>query len=215
MGMTITEKILAAHAQDGNGSSRRKEVHAGDFLQVRVDLAMGNDVTAPIAIRTLEAEGLNKVWDRRRIALVLSHFLPAKDIQSAAQAGIVRKFARLQKIVNYFDETNGGVEHALLPELGLVVPGDVVIGADSHSCTYGALGIFSTGVGSTDLAAIMATGEWWCKVPESMKFVYHGRLNKWVTGKDLVLYTIGQIGVDGALYRAMEFTGEVIRSLSV
>ena len=208
MAQTITEKILAAHAG-------KKEVHPGEFIRVKVDLAMGNDITAPIAIRTLEREGLDRVWDKDRLALVLSHFVPAKDIASATQLTILRKFVERHNVTHYYDEGHGGIEHSLLPELGLVVPGDVVIGADSHSCTYGALGLFSTGVGSTDLAAIIATGEWWCKVPETMKFVYHGKPQEWVTGKDLILYCISKIGFDGARYKAMEHTGEAIKHLSM
>ncbi|MBI2890063.1 MAG: 3-isopropylmalate dehydratase large subunit [Nitrospirae bacterium] len=208
MGMTVTEKILSAHCS-------RESVRPDEFIEVRVDLAMGNDITAPIAIRTLQKNGLDGVWDRSKVALVMSHFVPAKDIASAEQAHITRSFARSHDLPLFFDEGQGGIEHSLLPELGLVVPGDVVIGADSHSCTYGALGIFSTGVGSTDLAAVLATGEFWMKVPASMKFVYNGSLPPWVMGKDLILYTIGKIGDDGARYRALEFTGPAIRSLSI
>lgn len=208
MGQTITQKILAAHCG-------KKSVAPGEFILPKVDLCMGNDITAPIAIQALERAGITKFWDRERIALVLSHFVPAKDILSATQANIIRAFAAKHRITHFFDEGHGGIEHSLLPERGMVAPGDVVIGADSHSCTYGALGLFSTGVGSTDLAAVMATGEVWLKVPESLKFILHGRLGKWITGKDLILYAIGKIGVDGALYRAMEFTGEAIAQLSV
>lgn len=204
----MTQKILAAHCG-------KKSVELGEFILPKVDLTMGNDITAPIALQVLEREGITKLWDRERIALVLSHFVPAKDILSAAQANVVREFAAKYQLPLFFDEGHGGIEHSLLPEQGLVVPGDVVIGADSHSCTYGALGLFSTGVGSTDLAAVMATGEVWLKVPESLKFIFHGRLSEWVTGKDLILYAIGKIGVDGALYRAMEFTGEAIEQLSI
>lgn len=206
--MTITEKILAAHAG-------RERVEPGELVQVQVDLALGNDITAPLAIREFEKLGLEEVFDRERIALVPDHFTPNKDLASARQAMITREFARRYGIVNYFEVGQAGIEHALLPEQGLVVPGDVIIGADSHTCTYGALGAFATGVGSTDLAAAMATGQAWFKVPESVKFVYHGRLPPWTGGKDLILFTIGQIGVDGALYRAMEFTGEAIASLSM
>lgn len=208
MAMTMTEKILARHA--GVDS-----VEPGDLVMVKVDLAMGNDITAPIAIQAFEKAAVEGVWDRERIALVMSHFVPAKDIQSANMAGIVRRFAEAQRIPLFFDEGKGGIEHVLLPEEGLVVSGDVVVGADSHSCTYGALGLFSTGVGSTDLAYAMATGECWLRVPATLKFVYHGRRREWVTGKDLILHTIGDIGVDGALYRAMEFTGEAIGGLTM
>ncbi len=207
MGMTITEKILAEH-------SGKKEVHPGDLITAKIDLAMANDVTAPLAIKILEKYGIEKVFDPERIALVLSHFVPAKDIKSAEQAKIVREFVKKHGIKWFFEEGEG-IEHAILPEQGLVVPGDLVVGADSHTCTYGALGAFATGVGSTDIAYAMATGEVWLRVPESMKFIFYGKLQPWVTGKDLILYTIGQIGVDGALYRAMEFDGETIRNLSM
>ncbi|MCL4514218.1 MAG: 3-isopropylmalate dehydratase large subunit [Firmicutes bacterium] len=209
MGMTITEKILAAHAG-------RKQVYPGDLINARVDLVLGNDITAPVAIREFEKIGVEGVFDRERIALVPDHFIPNKDIKSAEQAKILREFAREQGITNYFEVGRMGIEHCLLPEAGLVLPGDVVIGADSHTCTYGALGAFATGVGSTDMAAAMALGETWFKVPESIKFVFHGqKLNPWVSGKDLILYVIGEIGVDGALYQAMEFTGPVIENLSM
>lgn len=208
MGQTAMQKILAAHA----GKDR---VEPGEFIMAKVDLAMANDVTAPIAIKALEKAGIHKLWNKDRIAIVFSHFVPAKDILSAAQAAVAREFALKHDLPLFFDEGRGGVEHSLLPELGLVVPGDVVIGADSHSCTYGGLGLFSTGVGSTDLAAVMATGEIWLKVPETMKFNYRGRLAPWVTGKDLILHTIGQITFDGALYKNMEFTGEAVKALSM
>ncbi len=206
--MTIAEKILAAHAG-------LDEVRPGQLVQVDVDLALGNDITAPIAIRTFKEAGVERVFDRDRIALVADHFVPNKDIKSAEQARQLRDFAREQDITHHFDGGETGVEHVLLPEKGLVLPGDVVIGADSHTCTYGALGAFATGIGSTDLAATMITGKTWFKVPESIKFVYKGRLRPWVTGKDLILHTIGDIGVDGALYMAMEFTGPVIEGLSM
>ncbi len=207
-GMTITEKILAAHA----GLDR---VEPGQIINARVDVALGNDITAPIAIREFRKAGAERVFDRSRVVLVPDHFAPNKDIASAEQCKVLRDFAREQDLENYFETGEMGIEHALLPEQGIVVPGDVVIGADSHTCTYGALGAFSTGVGSTDLAAAMVTGEVWFKVPESLKFVYRGRLGPWVDGKDLILYTIGKIGVDGALYRAMEFTGPVIEGLGI
>jgi 3-isopropylmalate/(R)-2-methylmalate dehydratase large subunit len=204
--MTITEKILAAHAN-------RKEVSPGELINAKVDLILANDITAPIAIAEFKKIGAEHVFDKERIALVPDHFTPAKDIKAAEQCRILRDFSREYDISLYFEVGRVGIEHVLLPEEGLVVPGDLVIGADSHTCTYGALGAFATGVGSTDVAAAMATGECWFRVPESMKFIYFGKLNKWVGGKDLILYTIGDIGVDGALYRAMEFDGEAIRNL--
>ena len=208
MGMTLTEKILAAHAG-------LDTVKPGDLINAKVDVAMGNDITAPIAIEEFHKIGAKKVFDTSRVVLVLDHFVPNKDIKSAMQAKVVREFARAQEIVHFFDSGEMGVEHALLPEKGLVLPGDVIIGADSHTCTYGALGAFSTGGGSTDLAAAMITGELWFKVPETMKFIYNGELNPWVGGKDLILYTIGDIGVDGALYKAMEFSGPTIEKLEM
>ena len=204
--MTITEKILAAHAG-------RKKVSPGELINAKVDLILANDITAPIAISEFKKIGAKDVFDRDRIAMVPDHFAPQKDIKAAEQCKLLKVFSREYNLSLYFEVGRMGVEHALLPEEGLVVPGDVVIGADSHTCTYGALGAFSTGVGSTDVAAAMATGECWFKVPESMKFIYHGKLNKWVGGKDLILHTIGDIGVDGALYRAMEFEGDTIQSL--
>ncbi len=206
--MTIAEKILAAHAG-------LKTVEPGQLLEVNVDFAFGNDITAPIAIRIFRESGVSTVFDRERIGLVADHFVPNKDILSAEQARVLREFAAEQDITHHYDGGESGVEHVLLPEKGLVLPGDVVIGADSHTCTHGALGAFATGVGSSDLAATMMTGKTWFKVPESIKFVYNGRLRPWVGGKDLILYTIGDIGVDGALYMAMEFTGPVIDSLSM
>lgn len=206
--MTITEKILAKHAG-------LKEVAPGELINAKVDIALGNDITAPIAIHEFRNVGAKKVFNRNKVVLVPDHFTPNKDIKSAAQVKILREFAKEQKLKHYYEGGDVGVEHALLPEKGIVVPGDVVIGADSHTCTYGALGAFSTGVGSTDLAAAMVTGEVWFKVPESMKFVFEGKLNKWVSGKDLILRVIGDIGVDGALYRAMEFTGKSIEKLSM
>ncbi len=208
MPMTITEKILASHAGLDN-------VAPGDLVMARVDVALGNDITSPIAIREFRESGAKKVFDRDRVILVPDHFVPNKDIASAMQAKMVREFAHEQELTWFFDAGEMGVEHSLLPEQGLVLPGDLVIGADSHTCTYGGIGAFSTGVGSTDLAAAMITGEVWLKVPESIKFVFTGTLNPWVEGKDLILYTIGDIGVDGALYQAMEFTGPVIEALSV
>lgn len=207
-GMTISEKILAAHAG-------LDHVEPGELVEVKVDFALGNDITAPIAIKIFMDTGVKKVFDRERIALVADHFCPNKDIKSAEQVKMLREFSREQGIIHFYDGGEAGVEHVLLHEKGLVLPGDVVIGADSHTCTYGALGAFATGVGSTDLAATMITGKTWFKVPESIKFVFKGNLQKWVTGKDLILYTIGDIGVDGALYKAMEFTGPLVDSLSM
>ena len=206
MAYTITEKILLAH-------TNKKSIAPGDFIYAKIDMALGNDITAPIAIKEFESTGTKNVFDRKKIALVPDHFTPAKDKKSADQAKILQRFAIKHRIENYFEVGEMGIEHALLPEKGLVGPGDLIIGADSHTCTYGALGAFSTGVGSTDLAAGFINGHVWLKVPETIKFVYHGKLGKWVSGKDLILHTIGDIGVDGALYKAMELTGEVIRSL--
>ncbi|MFA5757582.1 MAG: 3-isopropylmalate dehydratase large subunit, partial [Smithellaceae bacterium] len=206
MGYTITEKILMAHTD-------LKEIAPGRLINARVDIALGNDITAPIAIREFRAAGGKKVFDRDRVALVLDHFTPNKDINSAQQCKTVREFAVEHGITHFYEGGQVGVEHALLPEKGIVLPGDLVIGADSHTCTYGALGAFATGVGSTDLAAVLLTGELWFKVPESIKFVVYGKPQKWVSGKDLILHIIGRIGVDGALYSAMEFTGETIRAL--
>jgi 3-isopropylmalate/(R)-2-methylmalate dehydratase large subunit len=205
MGMTLAEKLLAAKLG--------RPVEAGELVQVPVDLVMGNDITAPVAIREFEAAGAQRVFDPERVALVASHFVPARDISSANQTGIMRRFALAHNIRHYYPEGTGGVEHTLLPERGIVVSGDIVIGADSHTCTYGALGAFATGVGSTDLAYAMATGRTWFKVPETIRFVYHGRRPPWVTGKDFILHTIHLIGDDGALYKAMEFTGEAIGEL--
>ncbi|HBG47872.1 MAG TPA: 3-isopropylmalate dehydratase large subunit [Deltaproteobacteria bacterium] len=206
--MTITEKILARHAG-------LKEVAPGQLINAKVDIALGNDITAPIAIHEFKRIGAKKVFNRNKVVLVPDHFTPNKDIKSATQVKILRDFAKEQKLTHYFEGGDVGVEHALLPEKGIVLPGDVVIGADSHTCTYGALGAFSTGVGSTDLAAVMVTGQIWFKVPESMRFVFRGKLNKWVGGKDLILRVIGDIGVDGALYKAMELCGPVIEKLSM
>ena len=206
--MTITEKILAEHAG-------LKEVEPGQLINARVDLVLGNDITAPIAIEEMHRIGATKVFDPAKIVMVPDHFVPNKDIKSAQQCQVLRQFAKDFQLPHYFEVGEMGIEHALLPEQGLVLPGDLVVGADSHTCTYGALGAFSTGVGSTDIAAAMITGEAWFRVPETLKIVYHGKRRPWVDGKDLILYTIGQIGVDGALYRAMEFTGEAIANLSM
>jgi len=191
-----------------------REVKPGELIEVDVDMVLGNDVTAPVAIKEFEKIGIDRVFDNTKIALVPDHFVPNKDIKSAEQVNIMRKFAKKHGIVNFFEVGQMGIEHALLPEKGLVLPGDVVIGADSHTCTYGALTCFSTGVGSTDMAAAMATGKAWFKVPEAIKFVLKGNLQKWVSGKDVILYIIGKIGVDGALYKSMEFTGN-IKALSM
>ena len=208
MGQTITEKILAAH-------SDRDTVRPGEIVTCRVDLAMANDVTAPPAAVAFAKMGAARVWDRTKIALVASHFAPAKDIASAKLMSRMREFALAHDIEHYFEIGRGGIEHILLPEEALTLPGQVVIGADSHSCTYGALGCFSTGVGSTDVAAVWATGKIWLRVPESMKIVYSGRLQPWVMGKDLILTVIARIGDDGASYMAMEHTGETLAELSM
>jgi 3-isopropylmalate/(R)-2-methylmalate dehydratase large subunit len=205
--LTLAEKILAAH-------SDKKRVSPGEFINVRVDLILANDITAPIAIREFQRIGVKRVFDSKKVVMVPDHFVPNKDIASAEQAKLMREFARKQRII-YFEVGQMGIEHVLLPEQGLVLPGDVVIGADSHTCTYGALGAFATGMGSTDIAAAMATGDIWMKVPPTIKLVYHGSLGEWVGGKDLILHTIGDIGVDGALYSVMEFAGETIDRLSV
>jgi 3-isopropylmalate/(R)-2-methylmalate dehydratase large subunit len=204
--LNLAEKILAAHT--GN-----KEVVPGEFINARVDLIVANDITAPIAIREFRRLGV-KVFDPARIVMVPDHFVPNKDILSAEQARFMRDFCREQGI-RYFEVGQMGIEHVLIPEQGLVLPGDCVIGADSHTCTYGAVGAFATGMGSTDIAAAMATGDIWMKVPPTILFVYHGVLGRWVGGKDLILYTIGDIGVDGALYAVMEFTGEAVDELSM
>ena len=208
MGYTITEKILLKHTD-------KKSIVPGDFIYARVDMSLGNDITAPIAIKEFESTGVKKVFNNKKIALVPDHFTPAKDKKSSEQARVLRDFAVKHSIKNYFEIGIMGIEHALLPEMGLVGPGDLIIGADSHTCTYGALGAFSTGVGSTDLAAAFITGCVWLKVPQTARFIYYNRLNRWVGGKDLILHTIGDIGVDGALYKAMEFSGEAISGLSI
>ena len=206
--MTITEKILAVHAG-------LDEVEPGQLINCALDIVLANDVTAPIAIKEFRKTGLNKVWDPERIALVPDHYTPNKDIKSAEQAKMMRDFVREQNITHYYEIGCMGVEHALLPEQGVVAPGDVIIGADSHTCTYGALGAFATGVGSTDAAAGMATGEAWFKVPASLKFEVNGELAPWVSAKDIILHIIGMIGVDGALYQSMEFTGDTITALDM
>ncbi|NPV89992.1 MAG: 3-isopropylmalate dehydratase large subunit [Firmicutes bacterium] len=206
MGMTISEKILAAHAG-------RDKVEAGELVNCRLDGVLGNDITTPMAIREFEKLGLDRVFDKDRVYLVMDHFTPNKDIKSALQCQEVRAFAKKFGITHYFEGGSVGIEHCLLPELGLVLPGELVIGADSHTCTYGALGAFSTGVGSTDMAAGMALGENWFKVPESIKLLYLGTLPDWVGGKDLILLAIGKLGVDGARYQSLEFCGEAIEKL--
>ncbi len=206
--MTITEKILAAHAG-------LDVVRPGQIIKAKVDFALANDITAPLAIKAFKSAGGKKVFDKDKIALILDHFTPNKDIPSAIQCQKVREFAYQQNITHFYDVGQVGIEHVLLPEKGLVLPGDLVIGADSHTCTYGALAAFSTGVGSTDLGAVMLTGEIWLKVPASIRLIYKGNLPKWVMGKDLILHTIGDIGVEGALYKAMEFAGEAISQLSM
>jgi len=205
---TISEKILLAHTD-------KKDIEPNEFIEAKIDLALGNDITAPLAIEEFKRAGFKKVFNKNKIVLVPDHFAPAKDLNSANQCKILADFAKEQGITNYFEVGCMGIEHALLPEKGLVLPGDLVIGADSHTCTYGALGSYATGVGSTDLARVFVDGKCWFKVPPSIKFIYKGRLNKWVGGKDLILYTIGKIGVDGALYKAMEFSGTVIRKLGM
>ena len=208
MGLTMTQKILAAHMEQG-------EIETGQLIKVRVDMVLGNDITSPVAINEFRKIGVNRVFDRNKIALVPDHFTPNKDIKSAQQVKLMREFAKETNIVNFFEVGQMGIEHALLPEKGLVVPGDVIIGADSHTCTYGALGAFSTGVGSTDMAAGMACGEAWFKVPSAIKFILEGKPSEWVSGKDVILHIIGIIGVDGALYESMEFAGSGMKYLSM
>lgn len=208
MGMTMTQKILAAHAG-------LPSVGSGELIEAELDLVLGNDITSPVAIHEMEKMNVDGVFDRDKIALVLDHFVPNKDIKSAQHCKCVREFALRHEITNYFDVGEMGIEHALLPEKGLTVAGDVIIGADSHTCTYGALGAFSTGVGSTDMAAGMATGKAWFKVPSAIRFTLTGTPAKWISGKDIILHIIGRIGVDGALYKSMEFAGDGIARLSM
>jgi 3-isopropylmalate/(R)-2-methylmalate dehydratase large subunit len=208
MGMTMAEKILAAH-------TGMEFVEPGQFVDVNVDVVLANDITAPIAIQEFDRIGVEEVFDRDRVILVPDHFTPNRDIKSAEQCKAMRHFVRRQNLTHYFEVGRVGIEHVLLPEQGLVLPGDVIVGADSHTCTYGALGAFATGMGSTDIAVAMATGKIWMKVPETIKFVYHGRLPEWVGGKDLILHTIGLISVEGARYQAMEFSGEAVDDLSM
>jgi len=218
MGHTLAEKIIAAHLTDNEGNpvpDNRSEVWPGDLVEVAVDVVLANDITAPIAIREFENLGAERVYDPDRVVLVADHFAPNKDIKSAEQCASMRRFARAQQLPHHFDVGCMGIEHVLLPEQGLVGPGDIVVGADSHTCTYGALGAFATGMGSTDIAVAMATGRAWMRVPQTIRVVYHGRLRPWVGGKDLILYTIGQIGVSGARYQAIEFAGPAIDGLSM
>ena len=208
MPMTMTQKILAAHA--GLDS-----VEAGQLVLVSLDRVLGNDITSPVAIREFDKLGFSSVYDKDKVTMVMDHFAPNKDIKAAVQCKMCRDFCNEKEITHFYDVGRMGIEHALLPEKGLVVSGDAVIGADSHTCTYGALGAFSTGVGSTDMACGMAIGKAWFKVPSAIKFVLHGKLNKYVSGKDVILHIIGKIGVDGALYKSMEFCGEGLSSLSI
>lgn len=208
MGMTMTQKILAAHAG-------LQSVQAGQLIEAELDLVLGNDITSPVAIHEIGKMNVDGVFHKDKIALVMDHFVPNKDIKSAQHCKCVREFACKNEISNFYDVGEMGIEHALLPEKGLTVAGDVIIGADSHTCTYGALGAFSTGVGSTDMAAGMATGKAWFKVPSALKFVLTGKPAKWISGKDIILHIIGMIGVDGALYKSMEFTGDGIQYLSM
>jgi len=208
MSMTMVEKIIASH-------SGQDQVKPEDLVVVDLDLVLGNDVTTPVAVKEFAKLGIDQVYDKERIAIVPDHFAPNKDINSAEQSKIIREFAQAKEIKNYFEIGEMGIEHCLLPEKGLALPGDIIIGADSHTCTYGAFGALATGIGSTDMAVGMATGKAWMRVPETFKFEYTGQLQPWVGGKDLILYTIGQIGVDGARYKAMEFTGEAIENLSM
>lgn len=208
MGQTLAEKILAKH-------SNRESVKPDDFVMAQLDLVLGNDITSPVAIKEFRRLGANKVFNKDKIALICDHFTPNKDIQAAEQVKFVRDFAREHDITHFYDVGDMGIEHCLIPEKGLATPGDLIIGADSHTCTYGALGAFATGVGSTDMAAAMAIGKAWFRVPHTLRFNYTGKLQPFVTGKDLIIYTIGKIGVDGARYMAMEFGGEAIDALSV
>ena len=208
MGMTMSQKILAAHA----GLS---EVKAGQLIEAKLDMVLGNDVTSPVAINVFEENGATSVFDNTKIAMIMDHFTPNKDIKSAENSKAIREFSREQGLTHHMEQGKCGVEHAILPESGIVVAGDAVIGADSHTCTYGAIGAFSTGVGTTDIATGMATGQLWFKVPSAIKFNLHGKLPKYVSGKDVILHIIGRIGVDGALYKSMEFTGEGVKELSM
>lgn len=208
MAMTMVEKIIAQH-------SNRTKVKPGDLVMVALDVVLGNDVTTPVAIEEFNTIGKENVFDQEKVVIVPDHFTPNKDIKSATQSKLIREFSKAKQIKHYFEIGDMGIEHCLLPEQGLTLPGQIIIGADSHTCTYGAFGALATGVGSTDMAVGMATGHTWLKVPETIKFEYSGKLQPWVSGKDLILYTIGDIGVDGALYKAMEFSGDTIQDLSM
>lgn len=208
MGMTMTQKILAAHAG-------LESVEPGQLIEANLDLVLGNDITTPVAVNEFKKSGATKVFDKSKVAIVPDHFTPNKDIKAAEQCKMIREFAHCMEVENYFEIGEMGIEHCLIPEKGLAVPGDLIIGADSHTCTYGALGAFSTGVGSTDMAAGMATGKCWFKVPSALKFVLKGKPQGWVSGKDVILHIIGMIGVDGALYKSMEFMGEGLQHLSM
>ncbi|MDF1516240.1 MAG: 3-isopropylmalate dehydratase large subunit, partial [Anaerolineae bacterium] len=210
-GHTLAEKLIASHAIGTDG----RELWPGDLVEVNVDIVLANDITAPIALREFEKLGVDTVFDAEKVVLVADHFAPNKDIKSAEQCLIMRQFAQRQELPHHYDVGRMGIEHVLLPEKGLVLPGDLVVGADSHTCTYGALGAFATGMGSTDIAVAMATGSIWMRVPETIRFVYSGELQPWVSGKDLILYTIGRIGVSGALYKSMEFAGPAIDALPI
>ena len=215
---TLAEKIIAAHLRNGEGdapSIAGREVCPGDLVEVAVDVVLANDITAPIAIREFAKLGVDRVFDPSRVVLVADHFVPNKDIKSAEQCRVMRDFARAQGLTHHYDAGRMGIEHVLLPEEGLVASGDVVVGADSHTCTYGAVGAFATGMGSTDIAVAMATGRTWMRVPETIRVIYQGELQPWVGGKDLILYTIGRLGVSGALYKAIEFGGPVVGALSM
>jgi 3-isopropylmalate/(R)-2-methylmalate dehydratase large subunit len=218
MAHTLAEKIIAAHLRNGEGDGTclpGRGVWPGDLVEVAVDVVLANDITAPIAIREFAKLGVDRVFDPRRVVLVADHFVPNKDIKSAEQCRVMRDFARAQGLTHHYDVGRMGIEHVLLPEQGLVVAGDVVVGADSHTCTYGAVGAFATGMGSTDIAVAMATGRTWMRVPETIRVIYRGELQPWVGGKDLIQYTIGQLGVSGALYKAIEFSGPTVRELSM
>ncbi len=208
MSMTMTQKILASKAG-------LDEVHAGQYIEAKIDLALGNDITTPVAIKEFNKTGRKTVFDKDKVAIVPDHFTPNKDIKAAEQCKFIREFALKHDVTNYFEVGEMGIEHCLIPEKGLAVPGDAIIGADSHTCTYGALGAFSTGMGSTDLGAAMARGKSWFKVPSAIKFVLTGKMQKWVSGKDIILHIIGMIGVDGALYKSMEFAGDGVAELTM
>lgn len=208
MGMTMTQKILAKHAN-------MSEVKEGQLIEANLDLVLGNDITTPVAIKEFEKLGIKKVFDSDKVAIVLDHFTPNKDIKSAEHSKMCRCFAKSADVNNFYDVGEMGIEHCLIPEKGLAIPGDVIVGADSHTCTYGALGAFSTGVGSTDMASGMASGKLWFKVPSAIKFNVTGKMSKYVSGKDVILHIIGKIGVDGALYKSMEFVGDGIKNLTI